>query len=228
MTIIRRPALVVVLGASLLVSACGGSATPSAPPASVAPASAAATATPAPTPTATPAPTPSPAPTVAPTPTPAPSADLGGFAFPPEQIIGYYLGLGFKCGTAAPLAQAPGYSIVRCEKTKKKQPTAMVTLAWTTDGKVTGYGFAGYFNTGKGSKLPAKDEAFVHLGGFIGALLGQDDGTVVASWVNDNFGTKVNDTYNGMAIFHYPQKDASSNGFYVEIANADFQAAIGQ
>lgn len=217
-----RPVVALLAGASLLLAACGGAATPSAAPAT---ATAAPTAEPTPEPTPSPTPEPTPSPTPEPTPSPSPSPDLGGFAFPPADVIGYYEGIDFECGPASESTQAPGYTIIRCEKTAKKKPTAMITLAWTTGDEVTGYGYAGYYNK-PGGKMPNKSDAFEHVGGFIGALLGPDDGVAVGEWVFSNFGDEIQDTYNDLTVYSYPANDEGGRGFFLEVLNEDFQAAI--
>jgi hypothetical protein len=215
-----RRFVAIAASASILIAACGGTATPSA-----APTQAPATATPAPTPTATSAPTPTPAPTPSPTPvpTPEPTPAPTGFAFAPADILAYYQSIGFKCQD--PAVAAPGFTVEQCFKTAKKAPTSMVSIAWSDQDQQTHYGYGGYYNA-DGKKKPAKADAFKHLGGLIGALLGETDGVPVGQWVTANFGDNVSDVYKGLNVYTYTLNKNPGSGYFVEVATQDFLDAI--
>jgi hypothetical protein len=138
-------------------------------------------------------------------------------------VIGYYKGVGYKC--AAENTSVTGYVIQQCTKTTKNAPTAMISIAWSTADGVTQYGYAGYFNK-DGAKKPAAKDAATNLGVFIGALLGTDDGTLVAKWMGTNFGTKVTDTYKGLVVYSYPLDSKPGSGYFFEITTPEFQKAI--
>ncbi len=212
-----RRFLAIVASTAILVAACGGASAPSATP-TQAPETATPAATPSPTPTPTPAPTPSPAPV--PTPSPAPATTA--FAFAPADVIAYYEGIGFACDEPAPAAT---FLVQQCFKKAKKSPTAMVSIAWSGQDPLTHYGYGGYYNV-DGAKKPAKADAFEHLGGLIGALLGSDDGGLVGQWVIENFGDDVSDVYNGLNIYTYTRDEDPGSGYFVEIATQDFLDAV--
>ena len=222
----KRTGAAIALVAGLTLGACGSSAATTSPAASAttAPtATPAPTASPSPTPSPTASPTPTPAPTATPSPTPDPSQGAALFKFAPSEVIAYYKSVGFKC--AAENKALIGYVIQQCTKTTKNAPTAMISIAWSTADGVTQYGYAGYYNK-DGAKKPAASDAGVDLGTFIGALLGTDDGTVVAKWMDNNFGTKVSDTYKGLLVFSYPLDAKPGSGYFFEISTPEFQKAI--
>jgi hypothetical protein len=226
-TMPKRAVAVLALLASLTVGACGSSATSPSPAAiaSAAPtATLAPTATPAPTASPTASPSPTLAPTATPSPTPDPSQGAALFKFAPADVLAYYKGTGFKCD--AQNTALTGYVIQQCHKVVKNTPTSMVSLAWSTaDGGIQ-YGYAGYYNK-DGAKKPDPKAAAQHLGAFIGALLGTDDGTPVAQWSVTNFGSKVKDTYKGLEVFSYPLDSKPGSGYFFEIATPEFLKAVG-
>jgi hypothetical protein len=138
-------------------------------------------------------------------------------------VIAYYQGIGFKCED--PAVAAPGFTVEQCFKTARKSPTAMVSIAWSDQDQLTQYGYGGYYNA-DGKKKPAKADAVKHLGGLIGALLGETDGVPVGQWVTANFGDNVSDVYKGLNVYTYTLDENPGSGYFVEIATGDFLDAI--
>jgi hypothetical protein len=220
----RRPvqlalALVVILAAG----ACGGSAaTPAPTPVpTIAPAPTPAPATPAPTEAPTPTPEPTPEPTEPPTPEPTPP--VAAFAFAPGDVITYYESIGFTC--QPPAAANEAFTVQECVKKTKGKPTALATLAWSTADGTTHYGYGGFYNP-NGEKKPNKEAAFEHLGGFIGALLGEEIGLPVGQWVLDNLGETVEDASSGLNLFSYPLDKDPGSGYFFEVATPEFLQSI--
>ncbi len=226
-TIDRRgsPIAVIGLAAAIVLAACGasgsGTAAPSAQAATPAPPTATpAAATPIPTPETTPEPIASPpdAPASAP-------ADLGGFGFAPGDVLDYYVGEGFVCEDPKPSSQAVGYTQVRCLKAGEGDaPTAIITLV-VDDKGVTGDAFAGYI-TLAGTDGPETKEAYEHLAGFLGAMLGTEAGAEAATWLAQNLGKDNAQTSVGQILVGtYPEDDEGGVGYYVELANKAFMDA---
>jgi hypothetical protein len=208
--------LALATSAAFLVAACGGAASPSA-----APTQAPASATIAPTPTPSPTPEPTPSPTPEPTPSPTPVST--GFAFAPDDVIAYYQGIGFEC--TDPAVAAAGFTVQQCLKTAKKAPTSMISIGWSDEDQLIHYGYGGYYNA-DGAKKPDKADAFQHLDGLIGALLGEADGVPVGQWVIANFGDDVGNVYNGLDVYTYTLAENPGSGYFIEIATQDFLDAI--
>ena len=209
--------LLAVLGLAgiVLLAGCGGAAaTPTPTPAP--------TATPAPTPAPTPLPTP--VPTVAPTASVAPTNDpaLGGFAFPPEQVLAYYEGDGFSCDPATPSNQSAGYAVVRCHKADEATGLTTLIVVVADENGVTGNGFAGVLGT-DGTTQPTPDQAIVPLSFFLGAMLGKTAGLEAGTWLAENIGEEMMRTTVGdIVVATYPGDAETGLGYYVEVANKAF------
>jgi hypothetical protein len=215
----RRAAIgaVLCLAGAILFAGCGGAAATPTPAPTPAP-----TATPAPAPEPTPEPTP--APTPAPTATPAAStaANLGGFAFPAEQVLAYYESVGFKCEDPTASTQAAGYSVVRCLSADAATGfTTLVAVVVDPDG-VTGDAFAGVVGT-DGKPKPTPEQALEGLSFFLGAMLGETNGLEAGTWLASNLGEEMVQTrVNDMLVATYPGDKDKGLGYYVEVANQAF------
>ncbi len=229
-TIDRRGGGFAVIGlvAAIGLAACGATGSGTAAPSAQAPTPAPAAATPNPTTEATsePAASPSEAPNASPADAPATApADLGGFGFPPGDVLDYYVGEGFVCEDPKPSSQAVGYTQVRCLKEGEGDaPTAIITLVVNDEG-VTGDAFAGYI-TLAGTDGPTTKDAYEHLAGFLGAMLGANAGTEAATWLAQNLGKENAQTSVGqLLVGTYPEDDEGGVGYYVELANKAFMDA---
>ena len=212
-----RPRALAVLGVAgaILLGACGGGTAGTPAPA----------ATPAPTAAVA---TPSPAPTGAPGDSPiasnASSAN-GGFAFSTQEVIAYYKGAGYTCQPETPSTQAAGYTVQRCLLADDaKKLTHLVAFVFDPDG-VTGNAFSGVLGS-DGKTMPAPADAIEALGGFLGAMLGTDQGTTTVTWLAEHLGEKSAQTTAGdILVMTYTGNDATGQGLYVEVANQSFMDA---
>ena len=223
---VRRTGAVIAIAGSLVLAGCGGAATVTEAPATPAPATPAITAPPE---TAAPTPSPTVAPTEAPTEAPTAVASgnpagLGGFAFGATEVLDYYTGtLGFECRDPQPSTQAADYTIVRCFREPEDGPAEILALVVTQDG-VIGNAFAGSFNAA-GEEPPDAIAAIEHLGGFVGAMLGNDLVDEAGPWLGENLGQDVQRTFGDILVLTYPVNDDTGAGFYVEVANDAFMSA---
>ena len=224
----RRAAIGAVLGlaGAILLAGCGGAAATPAP-------SAAPAATPAPAPAATPAPPAAPTaaptakPTAAPIATPAAStaANLGGFAFPAEQVLNYYESAGFKCEPATPSTLAAGYSVVRCLKADEATKLTTIIALVADENAVMGDAFAGVVGT-DGKTSPTPEQAINDLAFFLGAVLGETDGQEAGTWLTEHLGEELAKTAVGdILVATYPGDKDTGLGYYVEVANKAFMDA---
>jgi hypothetical protein len=223
----RTPArLLAIFGLAgvILLAGCGGAATPTAAPTAVP------TTAPTPAPTAapaTPAPTAAPAtaaPTIAPADSPAATKDpaLGGFAFPAAQILAYYGSNGLKCGDPTPSTQAAGYTITRCVGTDDTTKLTTIVAVVTDPEGVMGDAFVGVLGS-DGKTMPKPEDAITGLGFFLGATLGETDGTAAVTWLAQHMGEEMaQTTINDMVVATYPGDEATGLGYYVETANQAF------
>ena len=207
------------LAGAMLLAGCGGAAVTPTPVPTAAP-----TASPAPTPI--PTPTPTPTPTATPTATPAPSAAAtGGFAFPAEQVLSYYVSIGFTCEDPTPSTQAAGYSVFRClGDDKATKLTTIIALVVDLDG-VTGDAFAGVLAT-DGKTSPTPEQAINGLAFFLGVMLGETDGAEAGTWLTQHLGEKMAQTTIGdIIVATFPGDAETGLGYYVEVANQAFASA---
>jgi hypothetical protein len=93
----------------------------------------------------------------------------------------------------------------------------------TQDG-VIGNAFAGSFNAA-GEEPPDAMTAIDHLGGFVGAMLGNDLVPEAGPWLGENLGKDVQQTFGDILVLTYPVNDETGSGYYVEAANDDFMSA---
>ena len=221
----RRWGAILALIGAFALAGCGGTAGASAAATAQAPSPTAAPATEAPTATPTPTPSPTEAPTVAPTeaPTEAPASagteDLGGFAFPPGEVLDYYVSQGFVCEDPKVSDVAAGYTSVRCLLTEESGATAIVALVVNDATGATGDAWAGYI-TAAGTEGPDRKDAAQHLGGFIAAMLGSNPGTEAATWIAENLDAQdLVKKYGAITAIIYQENDEGGVGHYVEVAN---------
>ena len=212
----RSPArLLAALGlaGAILIAGCGDAAsTPTLAP------------TPAPTATLVPTLAPATAPTPPPEATPPATNDpaLGGFAFPPEQVLGYYQGDGFTCDPATPSTQSAGYMMVRCYKPDETTNLTTLVVVVADENSVTGNAFAGVVSTDSTTQ-PTAEQAIEPLSFFLGAMLGETVGMEAGIWLAANIGEEMTQTTVGdIVVATYPGDAETGLGYYVEVANKAF------
>ncbi len=224
----RTPArLLAVFGlaGAILLAGCGGAAaspTP-APTAAPTPAPTAAPTAAPPTPSSTAAPA-TEAPTIAPADSPAATKDpaLGGFVFPAAQILSYYESNGLTCGDPSPSTQAAGYTITRCVGTDDTTKLTTIVAVVTDPDGVMGDAFVGVLGS-DGKTMPKPEDAITGLGFFLGAMLGEADGTAAVTWLAQHMGEEMaQTTINDMLVATYPGDESTGLGYYVETANQAF------
>ncbi|MDP1805383.1 MAG: hypothetical protein Q8K72_09470 [Acidimicrobiales bacterium] len=221
----RRAAIAAAVGlaGAILLAGCGGAA---ATPAPTPTPTAAPTATPAPTPAPTPKPTPKPTAALAATPEATNSAANGGFAFPADQVLGYYESVGFTCEDPIASNQVTGYTVFRCLKADDATGfTTLVALVVDENG-VTGDSFAGVLGT-DGKTSPTPEQALEPLAFFLGAMMGETEGQKAGTWLTQHLGEDMATIPVGaLLVATYPGDKETGLGYYVEVANEAFLAAL--
>jgi hypothetical protein len=154
----------------------------------------------------------------------SPSGDLGAFAFTADDITNYYTGTDQNLVCAAPKNDTRvGYSLTVCDKTVGTLRYGIAVVTADVDGSLAD-GFA--FVTDTTKKAVAPTTAAKHLAGFLGALLGPDNGVAPAQWMATNLGAEYKEEAVGsatVATFNGTNNDPSS--LYVEVASARYLAA---
>ncbi|MEI7745582.1 MAG: hypothetical protein WCK58_17735 [Chloroflexota bacterium] len=154
----------------------------------------------------------------------APKPD-GGFAFLPDDILAYYEGEGYVFEDPQASSQAAGWWSVRCLRSDPATGlTHIVSIVVDRDG-VLGDGFSGVVGPA-GTPMPSTADVATSLGGFLGALLGQEDGTRAFGWASAHFGGEAAQaTLADMLVGTYVEDDENGVGIYVEVANPAYLAA---
>jgi hypothetical protein len=201
----RNPASMVV-AVALLLAACGP--TDLRPSPAAAPSLTVGSASPAPG-------LPSPSePSASATPTP----NTTGFAFAAEDIAAYYETQGYVCATPQPSTAAAGYTVRSCQGADDAGRTRTIELVSDRDGGLAN-GFASVKGTDTETIL-APIDALDPLAGFLGATLGEEQGTALLTWLASNLGDSYAETMSGpIKVATYTESEDDHTTLYVELAN---------
>lgn len=187
---------------------------------------------PTPSPVATPAaPTLTPAvtpvddepPTATPPSTPGslPSPGPGeGFAFPAEDVLAYYEGLGYECTDSQLSRLADGFSFRNCSIVDDDGRTRVIGLVVDPDGELAN-GFASV-EAAEGETTLAPIDALEPLAGFLGAMVGAERGSAILTWLATHLGDEYAETTDGeLRIATYAETEEALR-LYVEMANQEY------
>lgn len=209
-TRLRRGVPLLTCAAVLLLAACAAP-TPS-PAASTPPSSAS---TPLPTSTVLPG---SAAPSASvPIASTAPTVTTG-FAFAADDVVAYYKSLGYTCTAQQPSTKATGFFLRTCEEVDDAGRTRVIGIV--TD---PGGGLANSFASVQGKDpgiFLAPIDALEPLAAFLGATLGEDQGSALLSWLAGHLGDAYAETASGaLKVATYTESVTDPSRLYVEIAN---------
>ena len=203
------PLLVV---ATVLFAACGSTAATLGPATSPSPSTAAASAKPMSVSPTTPAPS------------ARPTANTTGFAFAAEDIAAYYQTQGYACAEPRPSTTAAGYTLQSCQIVDEAGRTRIVGLV--TD---PGGGLADAFASVKGTDtetILAPIDALDPLAGFLGAMLGEQQGAALLTWLASHLGDTYAETTSGpIKVATYTESEDDHSTLYVELANQAYLEA---
>lgn len=204
-----------VVAASLLLAACASPTLTPSPPTStspVAPTASPATASPSPSPL-----TESPA---------APSLPTTGFAFAADDVVAYYESQGYQCSAARPSTKAAGFTVRTCETVDQAGRTRGIGVVTDPAGGLAN-GFASVQGTATETFLAPVD-ALDPLAGFLGAMLGPDQGATLLTWLAGHLGDAYAETTIGpITVATYTESAEDHSKLYVELANRVYLDAPG-
>jgi hypothetical protein len=178
-----------------------------------------------PSPSASPsAPTTSPSPTEAlpsasgPPASASPTPNTTGFAFAAEDIAAYYETQGYVCSAPQPSTAAAGYTVRTCQTIDDAGRTRVIGLVTDPDGGLAN-GFASVKGTDAETIL-APIDALDPLAGFLGAMLGEEQGASLLSWLASHLGDTYAETTGGpIKVATYTESEDDHSTLYVEVAN---------
>jgi hypothetical protein len=201
-----RSLALLVVATSLMVAACGSTtsspgSTASLSPTLAAPSSSAAVAASSSEPPASASPT----------------ANATGFAFAAEDIAAYYESQGFACVGPQPSTKAKGFTVRSCVKIDEAGRTRTIGLVADPAGGLAN-GFASVKGTNTETIL-APIDALDPLSGFLGAMLGEEQGTALLTWLASHLGDTYAETTSGpIKVATYTESETDHSTLYVELA----------
>jgi len=147
-----------------------------------------------------------------------------GFAFAADDVAAYYQGQGYTCNAFEPSTTAAGFFFRSCEKTDAAGHGLVVGLVTDPDGRLA-EGFATV--TGTQSEAVLEPElALPPLAGFLGAVLGEDEGGSAADWLTDHLGGVYEQTTLGLVTLGtYNGDNDDPRVLAVELANQSYLGA---
>ena len=158
-------------------------------------------------------------------PSPASTAAVG-FAFDPESIVGYYLGLGYTCTDPGPSAQAEGYLYRSCRLVDADGRTRIVGLV-TDPADDLANAFASIQGK-EGESVLDPSVALEPLAAFLGATLGPTQGEALLPWLAGHLGDAYSKTsFADLTIATYTPTADDHSKLSVEIANQAYLNAPG-
>jgi hypothetical protein len=153
-----------------------------------------------------------------PAPSAAPTANTTGFPFAAEDIAAYYQTQGYTCADPLPSTKAVGFMLRSCQLTDADGRTHTVGLVSDPAGGLAN-GFASV--KGKdGETILAPIDALDPLSGFIGAMLGEERGAALLTWLASHLGDAYAETTSGpIRLATYTESADDHSTLYVEVAN---------
>jgi hypothetical protein len=147
-----------------------------------------------------------------------PTGNTTGFAFAAEDIAAYYESQGYACIAPQPSTTASGFNVRSCEQTDDAGRTRVIGLVTDRDGDLAN-GFASV--RGKDNEtILAPIDALDPLAGFLGATLGEEQGTALLTWLASHLGDTYAETMSGpLKVATYTESEDDHSTLYVEVAN---------
>jgi hypothetical protein len=179
-----------------------------------------------------PSPSPSPASTVAASSAgpsqsePIASQDATGFAFAADDVVAYYVSQGYTCYETQPSTKARGFAVRTCELVDDAGRTKVIGVVTDPAGGLAN-GFASVQGTATETFLPPV-EALDPLAGFLGAMLGEEEGSTLLPWLAGHLGDGYAETAAGpIKVATYTESADDRSKLYVEVANQAYLDAPG-
>jgi len=149
-----------------------------------------------------------------------------GFAFAAEDIVAYYQSQGYACSTRQPSTKAAGFFLRTCQKIDDAGRTLIVGVVTDPAGGLAN-GFASVQGRDSETFLAPVD-ALDPLAGFLGAMLGEDQGSALLQWLAGHLGDAYSETtIGGIRVATYTASTDDHSRLYVEVANQAYIDAPG-
>jgi len=157
------------------------------------------------------------APNASPTPATLPTASPG-FAFDPESIVGYYQSIGYACTERRPSATAAGHEFQSCQLVDADGRTRTLGVVTDAADNVADASFTIRGADGEAVLDPAA--VLEPFGAFLGAFLGEDQGTSLLPWLAAHLGDAESRTTLGrLTVATYTETPADHTTLTLEVAS---------
>jgi hypothetical protein len=144
--------------------------------------------------------------------------DMTGFAFAAEDIAAYYESQGYSCLAPQPSTKAAGFMFRTCRKTDEAGRTNTIGLVTDPHGALAN-AFASVQGTDAETIL-APIDVLDPLAGFLGATLGEQQGTALLIWLASHLGDTYAETMSGpIKVATYTASQDDHSKLFVEVAN---------
>jgi hypothetical protein len=156
----------------------------------------------------------------------SPTVNTTGFAFAAEDVVAYYQSQGYACSARQPSTKAAGFFVRSCEKIDDAGRTRVIGVVTDPSGGLAN-GFASV--QGKDTEMfLAPVDALDPLAGFLGAMLGEAQGSALLPWLAGHLGDSYAETTIGpIRIATYTESAEDHSKLYVEVANQAYLDAPG-
>ena len=155
-----------------------------------------------------------------------PTASTTGFAFSADAVVAYYESQGYACSAEQPSTKAVGFFVRSCETVDEAGRTRVVGVVTDPSG-----GLANGFASVQGKETEtflAPVDALEPLAGFLGAMLGEDQGATLLPWLAGHLGdTYAESTIGPIKVATYTESEDDHSKLYVEVANRAYLDAPG-
>jgi len=149
-----------------------------------------------------------------------------GFAFAAEDVVAYYESQGYACSAQQPSTKAVGFFFRSCSKVDDAGRTRVIGVV-TDPGGGLADGFASVHGKDAETFLAPVD-ALDPLAGFLGAMLGEDQGSTLLPWLAGHLGDAYGEsTIGAIKVATYTEAEQDHSKLYVEVANQAYLDAPG-
>lgn len=143
---------------------------------------------------------------------------VAGFAFDPESIVGYYQSIGYSCAERRPSATAAGHEYQSCQLVDPDGRTRSLGIVTDPADNVADASFSIRGATGEDVVDPSA--VLEPFGAFLGAFLGEDQGTALLPWLAQHLGdAEARTTLGELTIATYTDTPTDFTKLTLELAS---------
>jgi hypothetical protein len=151
----------------------------------------------------------------------SPTAASSGLAFAAEDIVAYHESQGYACTAQQPSTKAVGFLFRGCRKVDEAGRARIIDVVTDPDGRLAD-GIASVQGK-EGEAFLAPTDALEPLAGFLGAMLGEGQGSTLLMWLAGHLGDGYAETTIGaIRVATYTDSKDDPSKLYVEVATQTY------